>query len=133
ALDGQDYISVNGTLTWASGDVATKTFTVPILADGLVEGITPETAFLQLTNTTLNGVGTPDVLGTDQPATTLEITDSDHYGTFGFNASTYYANENSGGFVVTVVRTAGRAGTVSLLCTINNGGSTTVTNLSFAP
>jgi hypothetical protein len=33
AIAGRDYTPVSGTLSWADGDVAPKTFTVPLLAD----------------------------------------------------------------------------------------------------
>jgi len=38
ATGGSDYTPVSGTLNWGSGDAASKSFQVPILADGDVEG-----------------------------------------------------------------------------------------------
>lgn len=132
ATEDQDYIGVTNTLTWNNGDVSTKTFTVPILNDDLVEGETNETIFLRLTNTTYNGNSDTNVLG-DRINAIIQIKDDDQYGNFGFSAATYYANENSGSYVVTITRTNGSAGTVSLLFTIVNGASVTSTNLFFAP
>ncbi|MCA8955290.1 MAG: FG-GAP repeat protein [Planctomycetes bacterium] len=39
ALAGQDYVAVEGTLSWAGGDQAPKTVTVEILDDAFVEGV----------------------------------------------------------------------------------------------
>lgn len=52
ALAGADYTTTNGTLNWAAGDTAAKSFTVRILTDGTTE--TNETVQLQL-STPLGG------------------------------------------------------------------------------
>jgi uncharacterized delta-60 repeat protein len=38
ALSNSDYTTTSGTLTWTDGDTATKTVTIPLTADTLVEG-----------------------------------------------------------------------------------------------
>ena len=38
AVGGQDFTTVNGTLTWADGDTTDKQIIVPILSDNLIEG-----------------------------------------------------------------------------------------------
>lgn len=64
-----DYTAVTGTLTWADGDTAPKTFTVPVVNDSLVEG--NETVALSLTGPTGGAsLGSP-------VAATLTITDDD--------------------------------------------------------
>ncbi|MEW6427768.1 MAG: choice-of-anchor D domain-containing protein [Thermodesulfobacteriota bacterium] len=50
ALAGSDYTATSGTLSWADGDDAPKTFTVPLINDTLPEGF--ETINLALTGTT---------------------------------------------------------------------------------
>jgi subtilisin family serine protease len=50
AAPGTDYTAVSGTLTWADGETAAKTFTVPIVFDALTEG--DETVLLTLTDPT---------------------------------------------------------------------------------
>jgi hypothetical protein len=50
ALAGSDYTAVSGTLSWAAGDLTSRTFTIPILPNAASEGI--ETLFLELTNPT---------------------------------------------------------------------------------
>lgn len=50
AIAGSDYTAASGTLTWASGDAADKTFAVPIINNNLVE--TTEALNLTLSNPT---------------------------------------------------------------------------------
>ena len=50
AAAGSDYTAVSGTLSWPAGDFTSRTFTVPILADAVPEGI--ETLLLTLANPT---------------------------------------------------------------------------------
>ena len=130
ATANEDYLPVTNTLSWANGDTAIKTFLVPIFNDGLVEG--DETLLLRLSNPTLNGTPTPALLGGVTNAI-LTIKDDDNFGTFGFNTATYVANENSLSTVVTIVRSQGIAGTVSLNLRITNGASVTSTLLTFVP
>jgi Calx-beta domain len=58
ATNGVDYTGVSGVLNWTNGDSVPKTFTVPILADNLVEP--NETVNLALSNPTNNSaLGVP--------------------------------------------------------------------------
>jgi uncharacterized repeat protein (TIGR01451 family) len=66
-----DFETALGTIRWAAGDNATKTFTVLINQDSFVEG--PETLTLTLSNLT-GGAGFPPPGATSQTAT-LTITD----------------------------------------------------------
>jgi hypothetical protein len=50
AVQGQEYLSTSGTLSWASGDASSKTFNVSILDNGQAE--TNHTIFLVLSNAT---------------------------------------------------------------------------------
>ena len=69
AVAGSDYTATSGNLTWANGDTAPKSFSVPILDDAAVEG--PETFFV-----TLNSPSGGATLGA--PATaTVTIADND--------------------------------------------------------
>jgi uncharacterized repeat protein (TIGR02543 family) len=54
AIAGQDYTAASGTLQWAAGETAPKTFQVPILDDTLLEP--PETVLLVLSNPTGNAI-----------------------------------------------------------------------------
>ena len=50
ATASSDYTAASGTLSWPAGDFTSRTFTVPIFADAVPEGL--ETLSLQLTNPT---------------------------------------------------------------------------------
>jgi hypothetical protein len=56
ATPGVDYVSTNGTLTWASGDSSSKTFSVTLLDDNVAEG--NETVNLVLSNSSGAYLGT---------------------------------------------------------------------------
>ncbi len=68
ATAGQDYTAAGGTLNWAAGDSAPKTFTVPVTNDAAAEP--NETVILTLS------AATGATLGTPNPAT-LNIFDND--------------------------------------------------------
>jgi len=53
AVGGTDFTAANGTLNWANGDTANKTFTVTLTNDGVAEGAESFTATLS------NAAGTP--------------------------------------------------------------------------
>jgi len=100
-----DYIHTNGVLTWADGDTSIKTFTVPIVNDGIVE--TNEN--LRLTLTALVGA----LPGTSTNVL-LTIVEDDSYGTFQFSSSAYLADEIGSNATVTIVRNGGSVGNVSV-------------------
>ncbi|NDD38770.1 MAG: hypothetical protein EB082_10245, partial [Verrucomicrobia bacterium] len=104
ATPGVDYLSTNGILTFGDGETS-KTFNVPIIDDPLVEG--PETVALQLVATT-GGAG----LGLTNA--TMTIVDDDSYGTFQFSTNSYFVSESVGSVTVTVLRTGGTVGAVSV-------------------
>jgi len=68
AVSGEDYTFVSGTMVWSSGQSGDKTFTVPILEDGVYEG--EETFFVHLSNA--NGL----VIGDGEGVVTIEDNDS---------------------------------------------------------
>ncbi|WP_293390925.1 Calx-beta domain-containing protein, partial [Nevskia sp.] len=57
AMAGSDYTAKAGRLVWASGDAASKTFTVAILNDKLKEN--PETILIRLSNPQTATLGSP--------------------------------------------------------------------------
>jgi hypothetical protein len=86
ATSNVDYTAVSGVLNWAGGDSAPKTFTVPILADNLVES--NETVNLALSNPTNNaalGVPSTAVLTILQSA--YNVWKLAHFGTNANNAA----------------------------------------------
>src|ERR1043166_2486365 len=106
ATVGLDYGATNGTLSWGNGDTAPKTFTVPLRLDGIVEG--PESVLLNLYGPSLAGA-----LGARTNAT-LWINDGENFGALSFNQPAYESDENGANPTITVVRSGGSAGTVSV-------------------
>lgn len=127
ATAGSDYTSATGTLSWADGDSANKTFTIPIINDGAREP--DETATITLSNTT--GSAT---LGT--ATATLTITNDDPVftliasgggtsiaGTSGTSFSTTLsASGGTGPYTWTLV-----SGTLPSGATLNSNGTITGT------
>ena len=130
AIEGTDYTASTGTLTWADGDAAPKTFTVTASTDSDVEA--PETVFIALSNplggTSLGNLSQHTLNIEDAPANQPLI---------GFATATSTSAENSGSQLITVQLTGSpAAGPVSanidLTGTASNGvdyslGSATVT------
>ena len=113
-----DYTAVTQTVSFANGDTANKTVSIPILDDTTVEG--NETVNLALTSPT--GGAT---LGSPSTAV-LTITDNDAApaGTLQFSAATYSVAENGGNATITVTRTGGSAGAVGVSFATSNGTAT---------
>jgi len=104
ATDGADYTSTSGTLNWANGDTATKTFTVLVSDDNQFEST--ETVNLALSTPTGGAV-----LGSQSTAV-LDITDYEE-GTFTFSLQNYSGSE--GGTVgIVVQRSSGSDGPVDI-------------------
>lgn len=107
AIVGVDYVGVTTNLTWNTGDSAPKTFTVPIITNGL-PGL-DKTVVLQLVNysdrRTAGSVNTNAV---------LTIVNDDFYGDLSFNVTNYSVMENGGYATVTVIRRNGSAGSVQV-------------------
>jgi len=106
ATAGIDYLPTNGVLVWNDGQSGPRTFTVPLLSDGVVEGI--ESVFLRLSSPSQ-----PDALGARTNAT-LWIQNGDAFGILSFSQSFYEADENGSAPTITVVRSGGSAGAVSV-------------------
>lgn len=108
AVAGTNYTAASGTLTWADGDVSQKSFTVPVLDDGVQDGT--HTVNLTLSNPTAGAS-----LG--QSTAVLSITDNDHpasNGSLEFGAAAFSVAENAGSINISVNRGSGGAGAVSV-------------------
>jgi hypothetical protein len=105
AAVGADYTAVTQTVSFAAGQ-ASKTVSVPILADTLVEG--NESVNLTLSNPTNGGT-----LGAQRTAV-LTITDDDTTATLQFQSGVYTVSEAGPGALVTVTRTGGTGGAVTV-------------------
>jgi hypothetical protein len=115
ATAGQDYTVASGTLSFGAG-VTSRAFTVTTNQDSLAEAA--ETVTLTLSNPQGGGV-----LGTPNPST-LTITDNDVAGTVQLGSATYSVNEGAGSVTLTVTRTGGSAGGVSVAYATANGSAT---------
>jgi hypothetical protein len=107
------YTATAGTLTFAPG-ATTRTFTVPIVNDNILQPV--QTVLLRLTNarTVPASPGRAAIVGGDPATATLVLTDDDKPGTVAFGASSYTVNETAGSMLVSVTRTAGNAGPISV-------------------
>jgi len=99
---GADYRPVSGSQTFSPGQT-TRTFSVPLCGDGIVEG--DETLTL-----TLAVVSGPAIIGATGDAATLTITENDAAGAIRFSSATYSASEGQGNATLTVTRTGGGTG-----------------------
>jgi len=113
AMADSDYVTSIGTLSWADGDTANKTFTVTILDDTAVEG--NETFTVTLSNPT--GGATLQ----SPSSATVTILDNDSFGTIALSASSYSVNENGGTVTITATRTGGSSGAVGVSYATSNG------------
>ncbi|HYU35007.1 MAG TPA: Calx-beta domain-containing protein [Thermoanaerobaculia bacterium] len=110
ATDPADFADAAGTLNWADGDAAPKTFQVTIVDDLLDEP--DETFGVALSNPQVAVLGAPTtatvtILDNDPPAVL-------NPGVLQLSASAYSVNENAGTVTITVTRTGGSDGAVSV-------------------
>lgn len=144
AVAGQDYAATSGTLNWGDGDESDRTFTIPILNDATAEGgesfqviLSGATGGATVSSTegrsTVvilandggsgggggggNGGGDPDDDGDDDD-------DGNSAGTLKFDERDFLALEESGSAVITVERSGGESGAVSVHYATQNGTAT---------
>ncbi|HEV7506702.1 MAG TPA: Calx-beta domain-containing protein [Thermoanaerobaculia bacterium] len=137
ATAGQDYTAASGTLSWASGDEARKTFTIPIADDTTAEPV--ETIHLTLSGVTGGATidsarGTSDLLilandgGSGGNGGDDGGDDGGHNGgnagTIKFDQSDFQVLENGGQAVVTVERSQGEHGAVTVHYATSDGTAT---------
>ncbi|HUZ08456.1 MAG TPA: Calx-beta domain-containing protein, partial [Candidatus Paceibacterota bacterium] len=114
ALNGVDYSGATGTLNWNSGDVSPRIVTIPLIQTQTV-GANKQFS-VSLFNPTNSSVGSaPSLLASGVISNaTLTIINDNSYGALQFSAPAYNVNENGGYATITVNRTGGAAGTVSV-------------------
>ncbi len=113
-----DYTAVSQTVSFAAGDTANKTVTIPIVNDTAVEAN-------ETVNVALSAPTGGATLGMPSTAV-LTITDNDVAppGTLQLSAATYNVAENGGTATITVTRTGGSAGAVGVTVATSNGTAT---------
>lgn len=114
ATAGADYTATSGTLNFGVGQTS-ATFNVPILDDNLVEG--NETFNVALSSPT-NGA----TLGA-QSSSVVTITDFEP-GSVQFSAAATQVQEDQGPLVITVTRTGGSSGPLTVNFATSNGSAT---------
>ncbi len=115
ALAGLDYTAVSQTLSWADLEDGIKTVSIPILDD--LGADLDETLQFALTNPT--GGALLSVRNTG----TAKIIDNDNPGAFEFSLPAYEARETDATATITVKRTGGKMGAVSVNYAVGNGGT----------
>jgi C1A family cysteine protease len=114
AVAGQDYTTASGILNFADGETS-KTFSVTVLDDSDVE-------LNESVNLILSGPTDGATLGSPASAV-LTITDNDipQPGQIQFGSSNYSVNEAGGSVTLTVTRSGGSDGSVSVTYATNDG------------
>ncbi len=121
AIPGEDYVTTNGLITFAEGQ--TNAFlTVRLIDDAITEG--NDTLQVQLF-----GPSGGATLGLANA--TITIADNDAPGTFVFNQAVYTVNESNAVARVTVIRTNGNQGAVSV--SIQTSGGTATPTVDYTP
>ncbi len=124
ANDPSDYTSTSGTLNWADGDAAAKTFTIAIVDDNTVEST--ESFSVTLSNAQTATLGTPS-------SATVSITDNEVPGTLQLSSATYSADEGTDPTVtITVTRTGGSSGAVTVNYATADGTATATSDYTAA-
>ncbi|MEI6781685.1 MAG: Calx-beta domain-containing protein, partial [Verrucomicrobiota bacterium] len=126
-----NYFPTTGKLTFYPG-ITNQSFNVGIRSDGHVD---PDLALLLVIT---NIVAQHPMNGTALGGTTnawLTIIDGDFpQGRLNFSTASFATNETAGNAVITVTRTGGSQGAMTVLCsTTNTAGSSAVTNVNYLP
>jgi hypothetical protein len=121
ALANQDYDATTTTVTFADGDVAPKTATIPIINDALAEpDETFEVALSNASGASLGTVTTATITipANDQPAPPPA---NGQPGILQLSSASYDVGEAGGNLIVTVTRVGGTNGTVGATLTLTPG------------
>lgn len=123
ALSGRDYVgATSNTLNWADQDVSQKFINVPLINTGLVG--TNRQFGVYLFNPMVGISNVPSLMGSISNAI-CTITNDNSYGSVQFSSPVYNVNENGGYATISVLRTGGAAGTVSVDYATTSGMNTT--------
>jgi azurin len=114
AVAGTDYTAENGTLNWADGDASPQTFSVPI------SNATPFSGNKSFTVTVSGATGA--TLATPSTATATITGDAEAAtGSLQFSGATYSVSQSGGNVTLTVDRTGGSTGAISVAYATSNG------------
>ena len=126
AVGGTDYTAASGTLSWASGDTSSKTFTVPISDATPFSGSKSFSVGLSSTTggATLTTPSSATVTITGNAVTAV--------GSLQLSGSSYSVTQSAGTLTVTVNRTGGSSGAVSVSYDTANGTAVAGTDFTAA-
>jgi len=113
ATNGVDYIGSTNTLTWNSGDVSPRIISIPLLPTQTV-GIGNKQFGVMLFNPMASGSSDPTLMTGSVTNALLVITNNNSYGTIQFSPTNYLVDEFGGYAALTLLRTGGSVGTVSV-------------------
>ena len=116
AILGSDYNAASGTLTFLSG-TTNLAFTVPVLASNYNSSVE------KLVNLYLTGLNPPvnGLAGWGLTNAVLRIINPNFQGYLNLSASAYGADLSAGSVAITVTRTVGSLGTLTVVCATTNG------------
>ncbi len=106
AIEGQDYVALNQTVSWADGETGIRSVNLSLINDNDVEP--DETVQISLNNATGGAVASNSIA-----TVTIESEDVPPAGSIGFTATSFTVNETQGTATVSVTRTGGSGGAVS--------------------
>ncbi len=106
ASAGSDYTAASGTLNWMPGEGGPKTINIAVSDDSVNEG--DETFSVILSNPS------PGLALNDPSSATVTITDDDDPGQLQFATASISVNEGSGSVSLTVLRSQGSKGAISV-------------------
>jgi len=129
--NGLNYTGATNTLSWTNQDVSVKTMAIQTLQDNTVEG--NKTVNLSLFNATNAGGTNNNVILTSPSNAVLTIHEIDSYGGPAFVVPNFNIMQNSGEALITVIRTNGTTGTISVNFTTFNDTNATNLGPSYMP
>ncbi len=123
AISGANYTAKSGTLSWAAGDVSAKTFAVPLSATAFNGTLSFSVALSQATGGA--ALGTPATATVSVAGSGVPPANS---GSLEFSASSYSIAQSAGSVTISVSRSGGSSGAVTVAYTTSNGTAVSGTN-----
>src|SRR5579863_1866600 len=120
AIAGTNFTAQSGTLTWADGDASSKSISVPVSSTAFSGALTFKVVLSQPSGgATIGTVSTATVSVSASPIAGDPIA---------FSASTYSAAQSAGSVTITIDRTGGTSGAVTVNYATSNGTAVAGTN-----
>jgi uncharacterized repeat protein (TIGR01451 family)/uncharacterized delta-60 repeat protein len=126
ATNGINYTGVTNLLTFGNGSITPQTMTIQTLDDKQVEGdkLVNISLFGATNQGVANSLSNNEIIAFPSNVV-LTIHDIDSYGSFNFSAPNFNILQNAGQALITVIRTGGTVGSVSVNFATFNGTNAT--------